>query len=115
MASGSSGAVVGATVVLGTVVVVAGGTVVVLLATVLVATVAAVVLGGAAVDVTGEAAAPAHALSPATNSAAVSTAGATGHDVRDMNIDLPTGRCRASGHPRRFDPSELPGTPGMCA
>ena len=104
----------GAVVVAGAVVVVAGGTVLVLLATV-VATVAAVVLGGAAVDVTGEAAAPVHALSPATSSAALSTAGGRVHDVRATNIDLRAGRGRAGGHPRQFDPSELPGTPRMCA
>ena len=107
--------VVGATVVVGTVVGVAGGTVLVLLVVVLVATLTAVVLGGAAVGATGEAAAPVHALSPATSSAALSTAGARDDDVRATNIDLPTGCRRAGGHPRRFDPSELPGTPRMCA
>ncbi len=115
LASTSSGAVVGATVVVGTVLVVAGGTVLVVLAVVLAATLAAVVLGGADVGATGEAAAPVHALRPATSSAVLSTAGARDVDVRPTNIDDPTGCRRAGGHPRRFDPSELPGTPGMCA
>jgi hypothetical protein len=82
---------------------------------VLAATPPAVVFGGAALGAAGEAAAPLHALSPVTRSAAPSTADAGDHDVRPMNIDHSTGRWRAGGHPRRFDPSELLGTPGMCA
>ena len=99
-ASGSSGAVVGATVVAAVVLGIAGGTVLVVLAVVLVARLTAVVLGGADVGATGEAAAPVHALRPATNSAVLSTAGARDNRVLDTKVEIPTGRRRAGGHPR---------------